>query len=133
MGSWGQVEYWHRLECGHTDVRKRPAPTPTVACVACVQAEGKAQELQTLLAAPVGRAVLDVEDVISLEPDQVFEIDAGRLRGALAAALTVPLEAVDVVVADVEGKLVVSSAVVFLSAADASRLASTNMKESHDD
>lgn len=119
-GSWGNYEYWHKLECGHTEIRKRAAPTDKIACRPCVQAKEKGKELQSLVVSPQ-RAVFD-DDFFPLEDDQQVEIEAGSLRGALASVLQIPLEAIDVVIADIDGQLTVSSVIVFLSANDAYRI-----------
>lgn len=122
QGSWGKYEYAHRLECGHTEFRKRVAPTDKIACRLCVKAEAKGQELRALVAVPQ-REPVEFEDVFSIEEDGLVELEASSLRGSLAAVLEVPAEAVDVVVSDVDGRLTVSSVVVFLSALDAKRIA----------
>lgn len=120
-GTWGKYEYWHRLDCGHTEIRKRAAPTDKIACRLCVKAEAKGKELIALVTVPQ-RQVFE-EDLIPLEEDHLVELEAGGLRGALASALEIPQEAVDIVVSDVDGRLTVSSVVIFLSALDAKRIA----------
>lgn len=122
QGSWGKYEYAHQLDCGHTEVRKRAAPTPKIACRLCVQAASKGEELKALVVVPQRTVMVDVDDVISVDEDHVAEVEAGRLRAGLAANWAIPQEAIDVVVSDVDGRLVVSSVVVFLSGNDAKRL-----------
>jgi len=121
-GSWGNYEYAHQLECGHTEFRKRVAPTSKSACRLCVKAEIKDKELKELVLRAPEPVTFD-DDLIPVEEDNLVEVEAGSLRGALAASLGVPAEAVDVVVSDVDGRLVISSVVVFLSGLDAKRIA----------
>lgn len=122
QGSWGKYEYAHQLDCGHTEIRKRAASTPKIACRLCVRAASKGEELRALVAVPQRSVMVDVDDVISVEEDHVAEVEAGRLRAGLAANWQIPPEAIDVVVSDVDGRLMVSSVVVFLSGNDAKRL-----------
>jgi hypothetical protein len=51
------------------------------------------------------------------------EVQVARLRGSLASALGVPIEAVDLVVTERGADLTVESAVVFFSPGDIDRLA----------
>lgn len=122
QGSWGKYEYAHQLDCGHTEMRKRAASTPKIACRLCVWAASKGEELKALVAVPQRTVMVDVDDVISVDEDHVAEVEAGRLRAGLASNWGIPQEAIDVVVSDVDGRLVVSSVVVFLSGNDAKRL-----------
>lgn len=123
QGEWGNLWYVHFLECGHSDVRKRAASTPTVACSDCVRAVAKGEELKALVAVPQRSVIMDVDDMIALDEDHAVEVEAGSLKAGLASALSIPLESIDVVVSDVDGRLVVSSVVVFLSGKDANRIA----------
>ena len=54
------------------------------------------------------------------------EIDIGQTRAALATALSVPADAIDIVAIDAGGSLEIQNALVFLSAHDVMRL--TNRK-----
>lgn len=124
-GDWGSVVYLHRLSCGHVESRKRVAPAPQMACTWCVVAERKGDELRTLLTPqPRAEMVIDVTDMIDVaSPDIAADEDAMRLKGSLSRSLGVPADAIDVVLEDIDGQLNVAYAVVFLSAADAQRLA----------
>ena len=51
-GSWGRVEYRHRLECGHTEVRKRASSAPVISCTWCVVAERTDGELRKMVQTP---------------------------------------------------------------------------------
>lgn len=127
-GSWGNYTYRHGLECGHVEVRKRASSAPKIACPACVRAEAKGNELRSLIATPQRQVLVEVDDIIALEDDHLVEVEAGRLRGALATTLGVSQEAIDVVMADVDGRLTVASVVVFLSGLDATRLANQKLQ-----
>ena len=124
-GSWGRVEYRHRLECGHTEVRKRASTAPSISCVWCVVAENKDTELRNLVAQqPVRDVIVDVNDLLDdgFADDAIADEDAGRMRAGLANHLGVPVEAVDVVIGDVDGRLEVQYAIVFLDVRSARRL-----------
>lgn len=123
VGEWGNFEYVHSLECGHVIVRKRESFAKKLTCEACVLAVAKDAELRALAVAPVRPKPTDLDDLLTIDDDQLAEVEAGRVRAGLASELKVPLEVVDVIVADIDGRLVVSSAVVFLSATDAKRIA----------
>lgn len=124
-GSWGRVEYRHRLECGHTEVRKRQSTAPAISCLWCVVAENKDEELRNLVAQkPVTNLMVDVHDLIDdgFAHDTVADEDANRMRAGLSNALGVPVEAIDVVMEDVDGSLQVQYAIVFLDVRSARRL-----------
>lgn len=38
VGDWGEVEYRHRMSCGHTIVRKRSSKADFLACLECLKA-----------------------------------------------------------------------------------------------
>lgn len=125
-GSWGKIEYRHRLSCGHVEARKRVAPAPQMACTWCVVAEEKDQDLRRLTAPqPTRQVIVDVADIIDdMNADLAGEENASVVQAGLAASLKVPLDAIDVVLEDDGGELRLAYAVVFLTAADARRLAS---------
>ena len=124
-GSWGRVEYRHRLECGHTEVRKRASSAPAISCMWCVVAEQKGAELQQLaIQQPVRNVMVDVHDLLDdgFSHDSVVDEDANRMAAGLASNLGIPIDSVDVVIEDVEGRLQVQYAVVFLDVRSARRL-----------
>lgn len=124
-GQWGAVEYRHRLECGHTEIRKRIMPTKKIACTACVLAE----QIDDRVAPIQGRSVkiiepMDAADIIG-EDSYGFagEIDISKAQAFIAKRLGVPVEAVDVVaeVGD-DGLLKISYATIFIEASILYRL-----------
>lgn len=120
-GDWGDVTYAHRLNCGHTEIRKRPAKSSVMACESCLLAKRHRPDVQ-----PVAVATVVETDVFfdPFEAEMAFvEGEAGRIRAGLAARLRVPLDAVDVVVGQVDGRMGVQSAMVFLDASQARALA----------
>jgi len=123
-GSWGRIEYRHRLDCGHTEVRKRASATQVMSCTWCVVAERKDSELRTLVQTPVRDVLLNVADIIddNFAEDTVADEDANRMRAGLSARLGIPVESIDVILEDVDGSLQVQYAVVFLDVASARRL-----------
>jgi hypothetical protein len=124
-GQWGDLEYRHRLSCGHVEVRKRVAPAKQMACTWCVVAVEKEKDLRTLVAPqPVRQVLVDVTDIIDDQNDDLAaEESASRIQAGLSAALRVPLDAIDVVLGDEDGQLQLAYVVVFLTAKDAARLA----------
>jgi len=125
-GSWGKIEYRHRLSCGHVEVRKRVAPATQMACTWCVVAAEKDEDLRRLTTPqPTRQVLVDVADIIDeMNADLAGEESASTVQAGLAASLRVPLDAIDVVLEDEDGELRLSYVVVFLTAADARRLSS---------
>jgi hypothetical protein len=115
-GSWGKVEYRHRLTCGHTEVRKRPSSAPKIACALCVVAEAKAVELRALTQ-PRKHELEPLPDSPDVVADDIAEaeLEIQKLRGALASFLSCSPEAIDVVMeVDEEGKLEAQYVHIFL-------------------
>lgn len=123
-GSWGRVEYRHRLECGHTEVRKRASSAPVISCTWCVVAERKDDELRKLAQTPVRDVLIDVSDLLDdgFGEDIIAEDDANRMRAGLSAKFGIPVESIDTVLEDVDGHLQVQYVVLFLDASSARRL-----------
>lgn len=124
-GEWGKVEYRHRLECGHTEIRKRIMPTKKIACTSCVLAG----QISDRVAPIQGRSVkiidpMDAADIIGDDPyGFTNEVDISRAQAVLAKRLGVPVEAVDVVAeVDEDGLLKISYATIFIEAAIVYRL-----------
>ena len=116
IGSWGNVTYHHKLECGHVEKRQRATRAPTLACVSCLRAGEKDVEMKALTR-PLPPAD-DYDGTVSRS-----EVEVALVRADIARVLGVHVEAVDVVaVLDASGMLAVQSAVVFLSGADVRRL-----------
>jgi hypothetical protein len=82
----------------------------------CLRAEEQAAELKKLTAPPIQSVFYD--DNLAEEETRIE-----KTRAAIAARIGVPMEAVDVAAEDVNGVLVIRSAVVYLSARDIGRLA----------
>jgi hypothetical protein len=122
-GSWGKVEYRHRLACGHTEVRKRPSVAPKIACSWCVVAEEKQKELESLSVLETLPLEVPLEEPF-YDADAEHEVDAGRLRAGLVLALGLAPEAVEVVseVGD-DGELEARYVVVFMDLSTARRIA----------
>lgn len=124
-GSWGAVEYRHRLECGHTEVRKRIMPTKKIACPSCVLA-GQMGDRVAQMATRSAKIIepMDVSDIIG---DDLYgftnEVDISKAQAAIAMRIGVPVESVDVI-AEVgpEGDLKISYATIFIEASLVYRL-----------
>lgn len=128
-GSWGKVEYRHRLTCGHTDVRKRPSTAPKIACTLCVVAEAKAVELRALTE-PRKQNLAPIPDVTEIIADDIAEaeVEIQKLRGALASSLSCSPEAIDVVMEiNDDGILEAQYVHIFLDIHTAQRVASKKL------
>ena len=115
VGTWGQVEYLHKLECGHTESRKRHAGSLVIACTGCVKADQMNQELKTIFSKPqVFLDTADIHDPVSTEI-ATLEQDIGRTRASLAKALGVSVDDVELIVTEDEsGSISISQAMVFM-------------------
>ena len=114
-GNWGSVKYHHLLECGHTEIRTRASRAPKLGCAWCLRTEVKATEMAAL--AITYPKPLDYDERLGHN-----EIQVARLQGSLAKALGVPTEAVDLIVTEKGGDLIVESAVIYLSPRDIDRM-----------
>lgn len=119
-GEWGKVEYAHKLECGHTEIRKRATRAPKIACEQCVKANAAKQMLSKFV--PV-----KVEDDFSWEDEIASSIakieqDIGRLRAGIASRFNIGPESIDVVTEETEEGAHVSYVVIVLDAEQASYL-----------
>ncbi len=115
-GIHGSVKYHHLLECGHTEIRTRASRAPKLGCAWCFRTAEKERDVGAVTLSPV----------MTLDYDQRLghnEVQVARLRGSLASALGVPIEAVDLIVTERGADLTVESAVVFFSPGDIDRLA----------
>lgn len=118
-GDWGDVTYRHRLKCGHSEVRKRPAKSDVMACESCLLAKHHITQTESPVTASVEVDVF----FDPFEAEMAFvEGEAGRIRAGISSRLNVPLDAVDVVVGQVDGRLGIQSALVFLDATQARNL-----------
>lgn len=111
MGDWGEVEYRHRMSCGHTIVRKRHSSAQVLACVDCLKAAmfSKGQ----------------IDPVKSFREDDVDRFEAKitdlAIQSTLANFLGIMPESVDIVV-DSNGNI--RYGLIFLSAEEIDRLTS---------
>lgn len=110
VGDWGEVEYRHRMSCGHTIVRKRSSKAPVLACLDCLKAAMFAKG--TVAVTPAVR-----DD----DPFERFEAPINDLavQSSLANLLGVMPESVDLVL-DENGNI--RYGMIFLSSDDISRL-----------
>lgn len=119
IGSWGKYEYIHHLVCGHTESRKRKSPTSEIACVICLKTEEKKQEIRAL--SRTSPLIIGNEDYLVDE-----ELKIERARGLLGAKFGIPLDAVDILSEYFDGKLIIKSAIIYLSSQDVDKLTKTN-------
>ena len=82
QGAWGDVSYYHKLECGHIEVRKRASTAPKIACTWCVIGEEKGRELKalTIIQPPTLEEVWDFYDDSINE-----EVNVAQLRAGIAS------------------------------------------------
>ncbi len=124
QGGWGDVSYYHKLECGHIEIRKRASTAPKIACTWCVIGEQKGKELRalTLVQPPTLEEVWDFYDETTSE-----EVDVAKLRAGVANAVGCAQESVEVIsVVDEDNVLRVSYVTVFLDFETAKRIAEKN-------
>jgi hypothetical protein len=124
QGGWGDVSYYHKLECGHIEIRKRASTAPKIACTWCVIGEQKGKELRalTIVQPPTLEEVWDFYDETTSE-----EVDVAKLRAGVANAVGCAQESVEVVsIVDEENVLRVSYVTVFLDFETAKRIADRN-------
>jgi hypothetical protein len=124
QGGWGDVSYYHKLECGHIEIRKRASTAPKIACTWCVIGEQKGKELRalTLVQPPTLEEVWDFYDETTSE-----EVDVAKLRAGVANAVGCNQESVEVVsIVDEDNVLRVSYVTVFLDFETAKRIAEKN-------
>jgi len=121
QGGWGDVSYYHKLECGHIEIRKRASTAPKIACTWCVIGEQKGKELRalTLVQPPTLEEVWDFYDETTSE-----EVDVAKLRAGVANAVGCAQESVEVIsVVDEDNVLRVSYVTVFLDFETAKKIA----------
>lgn len=121
QGGWGDVSYYHKLECGHIEIRKRASSAPKIACTWCVLGEEKGKELRalTLVQPPTLEEVWDFYD------DNINEeVDIAQLRAGLASAIGCPQDSIEVIaeIGD-DNVLKVMYVNVFLDLENAKRIA----------
>jgi len=114
-GSWGRVEYEHRLDCGHIERRKRAASTEEMACTGCVLAEKHQKNLNEQVDNDQFDEYSSILDQLAHQV-AMSEREAAVIKAALVSTFGVSPEAVDVVLEDDDGTLNLSYAVVLLSA-----------------
>lgn len=106
-GNYGNVQWHHRLECGHVESRSRKAPAEEIGCRQCGSPEER------------GRGGTSIYD-----PEVAREVVAQQTQAGLAAQFNVPLEQVEVMVTlgDFD-RPVVSYATITLTKSELTRFA----------
>lgn len=115
VGGWGQVSYHHVLSRGHIEKRARASKAPKLACVFCLRAEQVVQTMSALNT-PTKSEELDDEKYAS------FETTVQMAKASLASQMNIPIDSVDVAIADEAGILRIRYATIFLSERDVRRL-----------
>lgn len=115
VGGWGSVVYHHVLSCGHIEKRPRVSKAPKLACVFCLRAEQVVQTMSSLKT-PTKSEFLDDEEFAS------FETKIQMIKASLASQMNIPIDAVDVAIADDAGILRVRYATIFLTEKDVRKI-----------
>ena len=116
-GEGGKVEYAHKLECGHTEIRKRASRAPKIACEQCVKADTAKQMLSKFVPIRIEES-FDWDDDIASSIAKT-EQDIGRLRAGIAARFNIGPESIDVITEETEEGAFVSYVVIVLDAEQA--------------
>jgi hypothetical protein len=115
VGGWGSVVYHHVLSCGHIEKRPRATKAPKLACVFCLRAEEVVKTMSSLKT-PIKSEVLDDEEFAS------FETKVQMIKASLASQMNIPIDAVDVAIADEAGILRIRYATIFLTEKDVRKI-----------
>lgn len=128
-GQWGKVEYHHRLQCGHTEVRKRASSAPRIACTWCVVAEEKQRELRALTVVPP--PVPDEQVWEFFDTAVADELSIAELRSNIASVVGCSNENIEVVSSfDDNDVLRINYVTIFLDAGQAELLGSRALRQS---
>lgn len=120
IGSWGRVEYHHKLECGHIEIRKRPNTTGIMACAGCVLSEQYEEREKPEEKNPNDEILDQLGSELA-----VNEKTTQSLKAELGRALQIPSEAIEVVLDyNEEGEQALSGAIILLSADEVIRIVS---------
>jgi hypothetical protein len=118
IGGWGKVKYHHYLACGHVEIRNRASSAPKLGCAWCFRASERDAELRNpAISNQNSPPAIDSEPAMGQD-----EINIEQTRAALARALSIPADAIDIVAIDADGSLEIQNALVFLSSHDVMRL-----------
>lgn len=115
VGGWGAVVYHHVLSCGHIEKRPRASKAPKLACVFCLRADEVVKTMSSLKT-PIKAEVLDDEEYAS------FETRVQMIKASLASQMNIPIDAIDVAIADEAGILRIRYATIFLTEKDVRRI-----------
>ena len=110
VGDWGEVEYRHRMSCGHTIVRKRSSKADFLACLDCLKASMFASGEMNVMS--------------SFKPDDEVErfsapINDMAVQSSLANILGIMPESVDLVLDQDDN---IRYGMIFLSSDEIARL-----------
>lgn len=123
-GEWSKVQYIHKLECGHVEIRKRAASTKKLSCISCVKSDIVGEMLTTLSRPIVVDPPIEQEWIDEIAEDVAqTEQEIGFIRAGIASSLSLNPDAIDVVMENTEEGLQLSYVVIFLEPDAAMRLA----------
>jgi hypothetical protein len=88
---YGNTRYFHQLECGHLDCRRRPARATTIGCPRCAE-----DERYAALTAEINASLPATEGEVGYSVQAFMDVEAARLRAGLARLLQVDLEDVTI-------------------------------------
>lgn len=112
VGPWGSVSYYHLLECGHTESRKRCARVgDKIACTRCQEVIERRSALAELT---VTSQAFDSDEDVAAE----LTTEA-RIRANVSSLLGVPADTIDVALHPAK------RVTIFLSPQEVARLSGT--------
>jgi len=126
VGPWGNIRYEHQLVCGHSELLVRASSAKKIACSSCMNKKDDTQlAVGTMNANDTMQSVpLDYFDT-RLDFNETFgedEILVRRVAADIASLLGIPVDAVSVNTDASAGRTIITSAYIFLSGKDISRL-----------
>lgn len=131
IGPWGNIKYEHQLDCGHSELLPRASSAKKIACSSCKRKndtqpssentvlDNRTSEENNLLASYFDPR-LDFEDTFSQD-----ELLVRRVAADIASLFNIPVDAVSINTDASSGRTIITSAYVFLSSKDISRLTQT--------
>jgi hypothetical protein len=84
---YGNTRYYHQLDCGHLDVRRRPARASHIGCPRCEE-DARYQQMT----AEINAILPATEDEVRYSVEASFDTEMARLRAGLAKYLMIDLE-----------------------------------------
>jgi len=127
VGSYGAVEYHHKLSCGHIERRKRKAAAKYIACTLCAISIRAKEELGELAPAKTTAVLPDDIDALGTEIVSI-ETSAARMVAELAAIFKIPNDMVAINYVDEGEVFTVGGATIWLDLETMQRILRENRR-----